>query len=138
MDNYEVDDLEAIIFTAADLVEMLDELLPAVPRSGYHEYINSVQWKEKAEQFKIKAGNRCQLCHVSGYARTLHVHHNNYYHLGNEQDNDLVVLCADCHKLFHDSGLGVQREVKLTKEQFSLVLKNAGVTYTNDDPWHYY
>ena len=131
-------DYESILFTPEDVSELMLSILPRFGRSEYHEYIQSQEWKEKADKFKWKAGYRCQLCHVSGYARTLHVHHNNYHHLGNEQDTDLVVLCADCHKMFHDCGIGVQREVKLSKEEFSLVLKAAGVTYTNDDPWHYY
>jgi hypothetical protein len=131
-------DYSSIIFTPEDIAAFVDEILAKKSPSEYHEYIQSWQWKEKADSYKKKAGNRCQLCHVSGYARPLHVHHNNYYRLGVERDTDLVVLCADCHKIFHDSGIGVQRIVKLTKEQFSLVLKAAGVTYTNDDPWHYY
>lgn len=106
--------------------------------TNYKEYIQSWRWKERAEQMKAKAGYRCQVCHVSGYARTLHVHHNNYSHLGNELETDLIVLCADCHKMFYDSGARTGRHVWPTKKEFSITLKNAGVTYDNDDPWHYY
>lgn len=131
-------DYKSILFSPEEIADLFDDLFPAVSRSEYHDYIQSPAWIQKAEQCKKKAGYRCQLCHISGFARPLHVHHNNYYHLGNELDTDLVVLCADCHKMFHDSGIGVQREIKLSKEQFSLVLKSMGVTYNNSDPYYYY
>lgn len=117
--------------------KFLDEITGFV-RPDYHEYIKSPQWQRIADAMKEKANNRCQLCHVSGFVRQLHVHHNTYERLGREEEQDLIVLCADCHKNFHDSGIGVDRKVKLSKQEFSLVLKNRGITYTNDDPYHYY
>lgn len=104
----------------------------------YHEYIASEEWKAKSEAAKIRANYRCQLCSVSGLIADLHTHHNTYERLGNERDTDLVVLCAECHKRFHDNGGKPGNSPKIPKEKFSLVLKGFGITFTNDDPYEYY
>lgn len=64
----------------------------------YQTYIDSPEWKEKAKTVRDHFGNQCQLCHGKGM---LHIHHNTYVRLGNERPEDLTVLCASCHELFH-------------------------------------
>jgi hypothetical protein len=107
------------------------------PKLDYHEYIKSPEWKYKSDNAKIKADFRCELCGVSGFARTLHTHHNTYERLGKELDRDLTVLCEDCHSYFHKGGNPGQRE-RLSAEEISLILKNHGITYTNNDPYGFY
>lgn len=46
-----------------------------------------------------RADYKCQLCNREG---TMNVHHKTYERLGEEQLNDLIVLCQDCHAKFHD------------------------------------
>jgi len=46
----------------------------------------------------IKAGNKCQLC---GFRYQLDVHHLSYKNLGNEKDEDLLVVCRRCHNDLH-------------------------------------
>lgn len=65
----------------------------------YHQYINSPAWINRAKALKEKIG-KCQLCSDT---TLLQVHHNSYEHLGNEPDEDLIVLCAICHNFFHRS-----------------------------------
>lgn len=48
-----------------------------------------------------KAGERCQLCNRGG---ELHVHHRTYERFGAEMEDDLTVLCAGCHDLYHRAG----------------------------------
>jgi len=64
----------------------------------YRDYIGSPAWRDRAEQARERAGYRCQLCNRKG---ELHVHHRTYERLGRELDEDLIVLCAACHKHFH-------------------------------------
>lgn len=65
----------------------------------YKDYINSPAWKIRRD-FAIKsADGKCQLCN-SGSEIT--VHHRTYERLGDELPQDLTVLCAACHKKFHD------------------------------------
>jgi hypothetical protein len=66
---------------------------------NYQDYIKSSKWKEKSEAAKKRAGYRCQVCNDENF---LNVHHRTYENLGNENDNDLTVLCASCHEKFHD------------------------------------
>lgn len=68
-----------------------------VERYEYHKYLASEEWQLKAKQKKEENPN-CSLCN-----RTigLHTHHRTYVRCGNENQHDLVVLCSDCHDLFH-------------------------------------
>jgi hypothetical protein len=66
---------------------------------NYHFYIQSPEWKAKADAAKERADHRCQLCNGDG---VLHTHHRTYERLGNELPEDLIVLCANCHAKFHD------------------------------------
>lgn len=71
--------------------------------SVYEEYIKSQEWREKAEEAKAKAGNRCQVCNRSRAEVQLDAHHRTYERLGNELPEDITVLCRDCHQLYEDS-----------------------------------
>lgn len=73
-----------------------------VPRLDYYEYIKSQEWKEKAEEAKARAGNRCQVCNRSRAEVQLDAHHRTYERLGNERPEDITVLCRECHQLYED------------------------------------
>jgi len=75
---------------------------PVLLCPNYHEYIKSDAWKVRSHQAKVKAGYHCQLCGKSSNDHNLHTHHNNYEHLGQELETDLIVLCNDCHKKHHE------------------------------------
>jgi hypothetical protein len=72
----------------------------ALGKVDYYDYIQSEEWREKADRAKWRAGMRCQLCNRHG---TLNAHHRTYERLGHELDEDLIVLCRDCHKMFHEN-----------------------------------
>lgn len=63
----------------------------------YHGYIQSPEWKEKAEAAKKRAGYRCQICNRRG---KLEAHHRTYERLGQELPEDITVLCDRCHGLY--------------------------------------
>jgi hypothetical protein len=73
-------------------------ILRALP---YAEYLQSDHWKIVRADALVRAGERCQLCnsHVK-----LNVHHRTYLNRGDEQPSDLIVLCNDCHRTFHENG----------------------------------
>lgn len=82
---------------------MTPEKARAMP---YAEYLQTEHWKLRRKRALRLAGYKCQLCNQDG---DLHTHHKTYENLGCEQDDDLVVLCKDCHAKFHDKlGLGGQ------------------------------
>ena len=60
----------------------------------YADYIQSADWRMRRNRRLRIAGWRCERC---GDGRALEVHHLTYARLGREWDQDLEVLCGDCH-----------------------------------------
>lgn len=74
----------------------------------YSEYLTSSDWQAVRELALLRARHKCQIC---GSNQRLDVHHNTYDNLGNEREHleDLVVLCAEHHQVYHDSLAEVER-----------------------------
>ena len=66
----------------------------------YHEYIQSDEWREKRKEKLIQADYQCEKC---GTGKNLVVHHITYDRLGNEEMDDLVVLCKTHHNKTHEN-----------------------------------
>lgn len=64
----------------------------------HHRYMQSEEWKLKRASALTAAGHQCQQC---GAQDRLHVHHLSYERFGNEQPEDLQVLCRLCHDAVH-------------------------------------
>lgn len=83
----------------ADLDAIIGEHKPKP--FDYHAYLRSPEWKAKRDAQVEAAGGRCQVCNS---AKQLNCHHRTYERIGNEIPDDLFVLCADCHVIFHENG----------------------------------
>ena len=93
---YSIDDKQCILEEIdPNLVVINQEDLKAMP---YKEYLQTQHWINTREMALIRANYECQLCR-SEYR--LQVHHNTYKNIGNEKDEDLIVLCEKCHKKHH-------------------------------------
>jgi len=68
----------------------------------YYHYINSPEWRAKAEEAKARSNNRCQICNKSRAQVQLDTHHRTYERLGHELPEDVTVLCRNCHQLYED------------------------------------
>ncbi len=68
----------------------------------YREYLQTPEWQETRKRIMKRAGFRCQVCNA--YGVRLNVHHRTYERRGYEHDRDLIVLCENCHQIFHDNG----------------------------------
>lgn len=66
----------------------------------YSEYIVSPAWKNKADAAKQRAGYRCQVCNRHKNEVILDAHHRTYERLGHERDEDITVLCRECHEMY--------------------------------------
>jgi 5-methylcytosine-specific restriction endonuclease McrA len=66
----------------------------------YQEYLKTEEWQEKRQERLRVVKYRCQICNAGN--TTLDVHHRTYERRGNEYARDLIVLCRNCHALFHD------------------------------------
>lgn len=62
------------------------------------------RWIQRAKQFRRNFGNFCQSCKQSN--KPIHVHHLNYspgVRLWDAEDQDLCLLCKDCHDSIHET-----------------------------------
>jgi len=66
----------------------------------YAKYLESDHWQERRVRHLRSAGFRCQLCNADN--TKLHVHHRTYERKGCERFSDLIVLCEECHHIFHE------------------------------------
>jgi hypothetical protein len=66
---------------------------------SYKEYLKSDHWQTQRKLALRNADYRCQVCNSGN--KQLDVHHRTYERLGSEIPADLIVLCNDCHTLFH-------------------------------------
>ena len=64
----------------------------------YAEYLTTTTWKLRSLQAKDRAGWRCENCGSDG---PLETHHWTYERVGREREDDLIVLCEDCHEREH-------------------------------------
>lgn len=65
--------------------------------NNYQEYLNSIPWKVFSKTIK---DNRKKCFSCKGRLGLV-VHHINYNNLGNEFEEDVVVLCKSCHYIVH-------------------------------------
>jgi hypothetical protein len=83
-----------------DFEALLIGLFYGKQRVDYYEYIQSPEWKRKADEAKRAVGYRCQICNRHKSEVTLDAHHRTYERLGHELPQDITVLCRDCHELY--------------------------------------
>jgi len=80
----------------------------------YQKFIRSAKWQKIRLRALDNRGHKCEKC---GSLKKLHVHHLNYKGFGgNEQDNDLQILCRSCHMRVHRYKYGT-KELKNSKKR---------------------
>ena len=65
----------------------------------YHEYLMSTEWAEKRQACLEYYDHHCSLCYDN---EQLQVHHRTYERVYHESPSDLIALCDNCHKKFHN------------------------------------
>jgi hypothetical protein len=65
----------------------------------YVRYLQTEHWMKVRQQALEYADFRCMICNRE---TDLQVHHRTYDRLGEEQPNDVIALCSDCHKKHHN------------------------------------
>jgi hypothetical protein len=73
-------------------------------RREYDLYLSSSHWRSLAARVKTARGNRCERC---GETERLDAHHLTYDRIGHERDEDLMVLCRECHFSLHEKNPAV-------------------------------
>ena len=64
----------------------------------YNKYLKSDYWQDIREQILKRDNYTCKLCNSEN---NLHVHHQSYEFLGNENLDELITLCNKCHFYIH-------------------------------------
>lgn len=68
----------------------------------YQDYISSDEWKEKKTAQIVEYGLCCSKCGKELSRRDLDLHHKSYdKEFGSETEEDLMLVCKDCHKELH-------------------------------------
>lgn len=68
-------------------------------RMPYDQFLQTREWRERREAVRRRFGYRCAICNSPD---ALQIHHRTYERRGSEKPTDLVCLCADCHRGFHE------------------------------------
>lgn len=81
-----------------------DEVTSVILQMNYRDFLKTPYW-DGVRNYKLKRAKYC--CELCGAKGILHVHHKTYEHHGKEHiksiaNNDLIVLCKNCHEKFHD------------------------------------
>ena len=97
-------------YCSSPLPPAIGELLPKVierwkhlifvrePLESYQHYLQTDHWNEVRADALKRYDNRCAICNSPD---RLDVHHRTYERLHCELPMDVVVLCHECHDLFH-------------------------------------
>lgn len=65
----------------------------------YREYMESAKWASFRASILKKRGTSCERCGLT--TMRMHIHHLSYVRFGNEEDEDVIVLCVPCHQKRH-------------------------------------
>lgn len=85
-----------------ELQEQIKKQVQDLRALPYKDYLQTKHWKNIKEKALKRFHSRCSLCNTN--KQEIHIHHRTYEHRGEEQFymGDLIALCKDCHKKFHD------------------------------------
>lgn len=78
----------------------------------YKDYLSSDKWKDVKRRYKEKFSTNCFICDEP-YKNNYAFHHVTYERLGNEDLEDIVPVCQDCHGPFTVFTLGKGRSTHL-------------------------
>jgi hypothetical protein len=98
----------------------------------YGQYLKSDIWRKKSSEVKKKRGNKCQEC---GSFENIEVHHLSYSNLGNELNDDLAVLCRNCHEEAHEGERIRRQYVKAFETWYCKKYHCDDPEYATDEDW---
>lgn len=76
------------------------EYIQKLKNMPYKSYLQTPHWKRVRRAAYGKFGRVCFACGTE--EKTIHVHHLSYKNRGQENMDDLMLLCKDCHKMVHE------------------------------------
>ena len=83
-------------------------------RMRYDQYLKTGVWRSFRAGWIDRHGDRCARCRRKGE----NLHHRTYDRVGHEHDDDVVLLCRQCHETFHGRhGMDVGRTDQFCSER---------------------
>ena len=82
----------------------------------YWSYLRTRHWKIVRKRALAAAEHRCFYC---GATHPLDVHHLTYKRLGCELDEDLIVLCRECHDIEHQTEAEQEAQRRNSAERYA-------------------
>ena len=68
----------------------------------YDAYLKSPEWQELRDHIRWARNYNCEECGIHASDTLLIVHHRTYEHVTNEQPEELLLVCEECHHTLHD------------------------------------
>lgn len=97
MKNYEEEYNLYNASIAPERVKEIEKLILESDKRGIYE--RTTEWRTRCKIKKQIANYKCEECKKK--KKSLHVHHKTYERYGNENHEDLKILCQPCHANFH-------------------------------------
>ena len=69
---------------------------------GYKNYLKTAHWKNLRLNIYRKYNRKCCKCGKSLQLRDANAHHLTYDNIGHENEDDLILVCHECHKKIHN------------------------------------
>lgn len=88
----------AMLTTLRDVDGLVEAAIQALRRLPYRTYLRTAHWQRVRALALERAGHQCELCSST---QSLEVHHRSYARLGFERPDDVIALCAECHREHH-------------------------------------
>lgn len=85
-------------YSRGGVLEEQEKLARSLEKPKYSEYIKSKTWQYKKRRL-LGEKPKCAVCST---IQNVHIHHKSYKRLGKERKEDLVALCGQCHRTFHE------------------------------------
>jgi hypothetical protein len=93
-------------------------------QSNYHQYLKSLEWRNKKREW-IDSGRplECWACgdEYPHNGRGFNFHHRTYKNLGNEDLNDLVLLCQADHRMLEEQFKEHRKMSKISLESWTWI-----------------
>lgn len=79
---------------------LVRDAVKALRALSYAEYLKTDHWLDFRDAMLHGKDCRCQHCETT---EGLQIHHLTYDYLGRERPSDVLVLCGDCHRTWHEN-----------------------------------
>jgi len=97
-------------------------------RMSYNKYLETDYWKGIRNSVCERDDNKCRLCNSN---EKICVHHRTYEYIGEENLNELITLCNNCHYAFHKTHELNNKSDKKLRESNKLIEKFSNIVNKN-------